>query len=201
MKLKSVVQSSLFMLLVLSLTACIFCKEKPKVAAPPPPPPKEVVAQPAPTPPPPAPVPAPKEVIAQPAPEPVNVVEAPKPAPIMEKESMTLLVEFDTNKANIKPKYNGEIARVADFMKKYPTVTTTIEGHTDNVGSKKSNMKLSQRRADSVKNYLVKKFGIASSRLQAKGYGPTKPIADNKTAAGKLKNRRTVAAFETMVQK
>jgi OOP family OmpA-OmpF porin len=133
--------------------------------------------------------PPPKKKVAQPA------QLAPEPATI------TLLVEFDTNKANIKAEYNDEIARVADFMKKYPTVTTTIEGHTDNVGSMKSNMELSQRRAESVKNYLVEKYGIEPSRLRAKGYGPTRPVADNKTAAGRMKNRRIVAVFETMVQK
>jgi OOP family OmpA-OmpF porin len=180
MKLKSAVQGLLAISMVFSLSACIFCNKQPKVAAPPPPPKEEVV---------------------QPAPEPAKVVEAPQPSPVMEKESMTLLVEFDTNKANIKPKYDKELARVADFMKKYPTVTTTIEGHTDNVGKMKSNMKLSRRRAESVRNYLVKHFGVEPSRLRAEGYGPTKPIADNKTAAGRLKNRRTVAVFETMVKK
>jgi OOP family OmpA-OmpF porin len=65
----------------------------------------------------------------------------------------------------------------------------------------KSNMELSQRRAESVKSYLVEKYGIEPSRLQAKGYGPTRPVADNQTAAGRLRNRRTVAVFETMVQK
>jgi OOP family OmpA-OmpF porin len=125
--------------------------------------------------------------------------EVAQPAP--ERATMTLLVEFDTNKANIKPQYDKELARVADFMKKYPTVKTTIEGYTDNVGSMKSNIELSQRRAESVKDYLVNKYGIDPSRLQAIGYGPTRPIADNKTAAGRMKNRRTVAVFETMLQK
>lgn len=119
----------------------------------------------------------------------------------MAKETMDLLVHFDTDKSKIKPKYKAELAKVADFMKKYPSVTTTIEGHTDSVGSAKYNMKLSQRRADSVMNYLVKNFGIEPSRLKAKGYGLTKPVADNKTAAGRAQNRRTVAAFETMVVK
>jgi outer membrane protein OmpA-like peptidoglycan-associated protein len=125
--------------------------------------------------------------------------EVAQPAP--EQTIMTLLVEFDTNRANIKPQYNNEIAQVADFMKKNPTVTTTIEGHTDNVGSRNSNIELSQRRAESVKNYLVEKYGIEPSRLQAKGYGPTRPVADNNTAAGRSKNRRTVAVFETKLQK
>jgi outer membrane protein OmpA-like peptidoglycan-associated protein len=136
------------------------------------------------------------KVVPSPPPPKGNIV---KQSP--EAATMTLLVEFDTNKADIKPEYNDEIARVANFMKKYPSVTTTIEGYTDNVGNMKNNMELSQRRAESVKNYLVGKFGIEPSRLRAKGYGPTRPVADNNTAEGRLKNRRTVAVFETMVQK
>jgi OOP family OmpA-OmpF porin len=72
----------------------------------------------------------------------------------------------------------------------------TIEGHTDNVGGAKYNEKLSQKRAESVKKYLVDRFGIAVSRLTAKGYGLTKPIADNKTAAGRQKNRRVEAVAD-----
>lgn len=118
-----------------------------------------------------------------------------------EKRAINLDVQFDTGKADIKPAYHDEIGRVAAFLKEYPNVTGTIEGHTDNVGSHDKNVKLSQRRADAVLEYLVTKYGIDRSRLTAIGYGPDKPIADNKTAAGKQKNRRTVATFETMVKR
>ena len=63
------------------------------------------------------------------------------------------------------------------------------------------NQKLSQRRAESVKNYLVQNFGIDPARLSAKGYGMTRPIADNKTAEGRQKNRRIEANFDAVVVK
>ena len=65
-----------------------------------------------------------------------------------------------------------------------------IQGHTDNVGKEDDNLKLSQERADEVKKYLISK-GIEESRVTAKGYGATMPIADNATEPGKSKNRRT----------
>ena len=84
---------------------------------------------------------------------------------------------------------------LAHVLKDNPGAKGSIEGHTDSVGSKKANMKLSQRRAESVRSYIIKKAGIDASRITAKGFGPTKPIADNKTAAGKAKNRRIEANF------
>ncbi len=125
----------------------------------------------------------------------IAVTTAPPPAPTREELCMTLNIEYDTNKAVIKPAYFPEVEKVANFMKKYPQVKGTIEGNTDNVGTAKYNLKLSQRRAEGVVKMLVEKYGIDKSRLGAKGYGLTKPIADNKTAAGRQKNRRTVANF------
>ncbi|MBT0662885.1 OmpA family protein [Geobacter pelophilus] len=115
--------------------------------------------------------------------------------------TIKLDVEFDTAKADIKKKYHDEIGKVAEFLAKYPTVSGTIEGHTDDVGDAGMNKKLSQRRADSVLKYLVDKYGIDKKRLTAVGYGEEKPIADNKTAAGRQKNRRTVATFETVIKR
>ena len=102
----------------------------------------------------------------------------------------TINIHFDTNKSAIKPQYHDELKKLADFLTEFPNATGVIEGHTDNVGNKTANMKLSQRRADSIRNYLVDKFGIAPERIKAVGYGPTKPIADNKTSAGREQNRR-----------
>jgi len=104
-------------------------------------------------------------------------------------------IKFDTNKADIKPLYHAELKKLAHFLKKFPNATVIIEGHTDSVGDKASNMKLSQNRADSVRNYIINNFGIAPERLSAKGFGPTKPIAGNETADGKQKNRRIEANF------
>ncbi len=115
--------------------------------------------------------------------------------------TIALDVEFDTAKADIKKKYHDEIGRVAEFLKKYPSVTGSIEGHTDNIGSAEMNKKLSQRRAASVLKYLIEKYGIDKNRLTAVGYGAERPIADNKTAEGRQKNRRTVAKFETVVKR
>ena len=104
-------------------------------------------------------------------------------------------IQFDTNKSDIKPKYHDELKKLADFLVEFPKARGVVEGHTDSVGDKASNMKLSQRRADSVRSYLIKTFGVAPERLEAKGYGPSKPRASNKTAAGKAQNRRIEANF------
>lgn len=123
------------------------------------------------------------------------------PAPIQPKAQAKLCtptvidIKFDTNKADIKPQYHAELKKLADFLKEFPDAKGVIEGHTDNVGTKDLNMKLSQRRADSVRNYLIKNFGIAPERLGAKGFGPTKPMADNKTSEGKQQNRRIESNF------
>jgi OOP family OmpA-OmpF porin len=121
--------------------------------------------------------------------------------PVIEKKSMRLNVEFDTGKADIKPEYNDEIKKVADLLAAYPDISIEIAGHTDNVGSAKLNKALSQRRADSVKKYLVEKFGISSSRLTAVGYGPARPVADNSTRDGRQKNRRIEAVVNYTVTK
>lgn len=113
---------------------------------------------------------------------------------------MTLQVEFDKDKADVKARYNDEIAKLADYMKQYPTTSATIEGHTDNSGSPEVNMKLSQRRAESVVNYLVDKFGIDRTRLSAKGYGETRPIAYNTTTEGRQKNRRIDAIVDCVLK-
>jgi outer membrane protein OmpA-like peptidoglycan-associated protein len=115
--------------------------------------------------------------------------------------SITLKIEFDTGKSDIKAKYHEEINVVADFMTKYPQTNTVIEGHTDNTGREAANVQLSQSRANSVRSYLIAKFGIEKDRLQAIGYGPKKPIASNATAEGKQKNRRVQAVINTVEKK
>jgi OOP family OmpA-OmpF porin len=139
-----------------------------------------------------APVPAPKPTPV-PAPEPTPV-----PAPVKEKVTITLNVQFDTNKAVIKEKYNDDIKRVADFMKEFPDTTAEIGGHTDNIASAAYNQKLSEKRANSVRQYLIDKFGIDGSRLTAVGYGLTKPAAGNDTEEGRQQNRRVEAVIKTV---
>jgi OOP family OmpA-OmpF porin len=117
---------------------------------------------------------------------------------VQEKVTIALNVEFDTNKAVVKEKYYDEIKKVADFMKEFPNTTAAIGGHTDNIASAAYNQKLSEKRANSVRQYLIDKFGIDGSRITAAGYGLTKPIASNDTVEGRQQNRRVEAVMEAI---
>jgi OmpA-OmpF porin, OOP family len=101
-------------------------------------------------------------------------------------------VFFDTNSANIKPESYPDLDRVVSFMNTAVTSATgVIEGHTDSVGNDAYNQALSQRRADSVRKYLLDK-GVAAARLEAKGFGESQPVADNGAAEGRAQNRRVI---------
>ena len=97
---------------------------------------------------------------------------------------------FETKKYELDPKSQVELDRLVQLLNDNPTVKIEIGGHTDNVGKPPDNLGLSNNRAKSVVTYLISK-GIAAQRLVAKGYGETKPVADNKTEEGRAKNRRT----------
>jgi outer membrane protein OmpA-like peptidoglycan-associated protein len=97
---------------------------------------------------------------------------------------------FETGSATLKPTHTQELGLLADFLKAHKEFRLLIEGHTDNVGRPEDNLRLSQARADAVKQFLVRK-GVEAHRLQTKGWGDTKPIADNATPEGRAKNRRT----------
>jgi outer membrane protein OmpA-like peptidoglycan-associated protein len=99
-------------------------------------------------------------------------------------------VFFETNKWDLKPESMIELNRLVDLLQANLDKKIEIGGHTDNVGSDEANLTLSNNRAQSVVDYLIKK-GVASDRLTAKGYGETQPIATNDTDAGRAKNRRT----------
>ena len=98
-------------------------------------------------------------------------------------------VLFDTGKTTIKPAAKAFLDKLVDVLVKDAGVNFAIGGHTDSQGSAASNMTLSEGRADAVRNYLIAK-GISADRLTAKGFGSTKPVADNGSAAGRTKNRR-----------
>jgi OOP family OmpA-OmpF porin len=132
----------------------------------------------------PAPTPAP-------APEPTPEPEA----PVAQVVRVELDVKFDFDKSVVKPNSYGDVKNLADFMKQYPQTTTVVEGHTDSVGPDAYNQKLSQRRADAVKQVLVKD-GIAPNRVSSVGYGKSRPVADNATEAGRAINRRVEASVE-----
>ncbi len=106
-----------------------------------------------------------------------------------DKIELKQTIFYQSNKAVIMSKSYPLLDEVAQVMKARPTMQIRIEGHTDSRGNRVTNTRLSQARADSVKAYLAG-HGIASDRLEAKGFGPDQPIETNKTAAGREKNRR-----------
>lgn len=98
-------------------------------------------------------------------------------------------VFFDTDKANIKASAEPELNGIVDVMRQNPDLRVEVQGHTDHVGTAAYNQKLSERRANTVMQYLIDK-GIGADRLTAVGYGENYPMADNKTKEGRAKNRR-----------
>jgi OOP family OmpA-OmpF porin len=108
------------------------------------------------------------------------------------KGSITLEgVNFEHNSAALTVASHPALDAIADGLKKHPRLKIEIQGHTDSTGSPPYNLKLSQKRADSVRTYLLEK-GANEDQLVAKGYGQTQPVASNKTAEGRAKNRRVV---------
>jgi outer membrane protein OmpA-like peptidoglycan-associated protein len=98
-------------------------------------------------------------------------------------------LEFETGKSVIRSSSFASLDELAELLKRKTTYKLNIDGHTDNVGGKTYNQKLSDSRANAVKKYLTDK-GIDASRINAKGYGLTKPVASNKTPEGRQRNRR-----------
>jgi outer membrane protein OmpA-like peptidoglycan-associated protein len=96
---------------------------------------------------------------------------------------------FETGKSDLKGAAAGNLGKLATFLDEYPDRSVLIEGHTDDVGSDESNFNLSQRRANSVKSYLVGQ-GIEASRLSTSGLGEGSPVAGNDTSTGRQQNRR-----------
>ena len=134
------------------------------------------------------PPPAPEPVAEAPAPAPMPA-PAPAPVPTSEKVSFAAEALFDFDKSVVKP---AGKAALDDLLMKLQGMNTEVMvtvGHTDSVGSDAYNQKLSQRRAEAVKAYIVSK-GVDASRVYTEGKGETQPVADNKTAEGRAKNRR-----------
>ena len=96
---------------------------------------------------------------------------------------------FDTGKATLQPASDGSLNQILQMLQQDDSLKVLIEGHTDNVGALVANQALSEKRAQAVRDWLTAK-GIAAERLTAKGYGASKPVADNNTEEGRAKNRR-----------
>lgn len=138
-------------------------------------------------------------------PAPVAAAEpTPAPAPIYvavpvvaqtQRYCAVLDYNFEINRDEVQKEDLEKLTVVAVFMREHPETTAVIQGFSDDVGSYADNMKLSQRRADSVVDYLVDSQNIARSRLSAKGYGEAYPIGDNSTREGKQANRRISAVI------
>jgi len=158
------------------------------------------LAPPAPVPPPPPPAPVPVSVAPTPL-HPPMPAPPPPPPPMKEVARITLHVEFDFGKSIIKTEYHNNIKQAADFMKANPEIYAEIIGHTDNIGKEGFNVLLSQSRANNVRKYIIDKFRIKASRINAIGYGSHQPIASNTTAKGRQKNRRVEAVFEVVLMK
>jgi OOP family OmpA-OmpF porin len=102
---------------------------------------------------------------------------------------VALYINFDTDKSTLRPDATPVIAEIAELLQDDPALKLSIDGHTDSVGTPERNRILSGERAEAVRKALLGK-GIAADRLSAQGFGPDKPLADNKDEAGRAKNRR-----------
>ena len=109
---------------------------------------------------------------------------------ITEGKLVTYGIYFDVNKDVVKPESYGTLKEIATVLQENPDVKVKIVGHTDSDGADASNLDLSKRRGASVKNELVKSFGIEASRLESDGMGESQPVAPNDTPANKALNRR-----------
>lgn len=98
-------------------------------------------------------------------------------------------VTFDTNSTVVRPGLYNEIDRIAQVMVQYPETQIVVQGHTDSSGSDEYNQRLSERRAETVKNLILQR-GVDSSRITSMGYGESMPVASNNTPEGRQMNRR-----------
>ncbi|MCB1745359.1 MAG: OmpA family protein [Gammaproteobacteria bacterium] len=118
-----------------------------------------------------------------PAPEPVAAPTPPPPSYVIKD------VNFDFDKATLKPMASQVLDGVASELQQQPGVPYEVGGHTDSIGSTRYNQDLSERRAGTVRDYLVGR-GVSGSQLSTRGYGESMPVASNKTAEGRAENRR-----------
>lgn len=136
-----------------------------------------------------------------------NCIKRITPPPLVESElppkepvavtpvTMELEILFETDKAVVRPEYQEQITKVAQFMRENQNVTAVVEGHTDSRASDEYNQQLAQRRVEAVRQILIDKHGIDGRRLSAIGYGESRPKATNDTQEGRRQNRRVLVSF------
>ncbi|MDZ7593680.1 MAG: OmpA family protein [Thiobacillus sp.] len=140
------------------------------------------------------PAPAPEQVaaaepVAAPAPAPAYVAPVVAPQPAAPQKLVLEGVNFDFDKATLRQEDVSDLDKNVEALKAWGDVNIEVAGHTDSMGSDAYNMRLSQQRAEAVRNFLISR-GVAADRLTAKGYGESQPVADNATEEGRFKNRR-----------
>lgn len=137
-------------------------------------------------------VPAPGTADGCPPPAAVRPAEPVAPRVVEPAAPRTLTLEgvnFDNGSARLRPEFIAILDNAAATLKEWGEIKVEVAGHTDSAGTDKYNLGLSQRRAEAVRDYLIRQ-GVAADRLTAKGYGESMPVADNKTAEGRYRNRR-----------
>ncbi|NWF76867.1 MAG: OmpA family protein [Nitrospirae bacterium] len=136
---------------------------------------------------------SPEPAVTQPQP-PAPVSELKPELKVEEKpegiEKMSLTINFDFDKYVIKKDEEVKLQKALEFLKKYPNSKVKVEGHTDSIGTERYNQRLSERRAEIVKNYFINAGVLKEVNISAVGYSESKPIATNKTARGRAENRR-----------
>jgi outer membrane protein OmpA-like peptidoglycan-associated protein len=111
---------------------------------------------------------------------------------------ITLNIKFDSNKTTIRKEFYPGLEGIGKTLRENPRIHCVIEGHTDNVGSKELNRKISVRRAEAVAQHIIKKFGIEPDRIRVEGFGMSRPLTDNNSPEGRAKNRRIEVKFREL---
>lgn len=149
----------------------------------------------------PMPAPAPAPMVPPPPPPPPPAPVSPVERTLLEHKPVVITgAHFAFNKYTLLPGASKTLNEVVAFARKYPNETLHVKGYTDNIGSYKYNLRLSQKRAETVARYL-ESHGVARDRLTTKGYSYKDPVASNATAAGRAKNRRVEITAVVPVKK
>lgn len=120
---------------------------------------------------------------------------------IEEVAQIEMQVQFEFDRAEVRPEFYSEIRNVAQFLEEHTDTVAELEGHTCSIGPEEYNQGLSERRANAVRQVLIDEFGVHPGRVTTVGYGESRPVASNDTREGRERNRRTVSVLSTTVQR